>query len=213
MFSGIVEATGEVARVDRRGGGVRLVLRVPPPLRALEPGASVAVNGVCLTVVDGEGDTLAFDAVGATLARTLLGRATPGGRLNLERSLRLGAPVDGHLVTGHCDGVGRVETRRPGEGAVYFDIRAPEDLASQIVPRGSIAVDGVSLTVAGVEGTLFTVSIVPFTLRETIMGDYRPGHRVHLETDVLAKYVAGQLERRESRGNLASWFTDTENSG
>jgi riboflavin synthase len=212
MFSGIVEAMGEVVRVHRREGGVGLVLRVPEPLRGLEPGSSVSVNGVCLTVVEAVADTLTFDAVGATLARTLLGAVSPGGRLNLERSLRLGAPVDGHLVTGHCDGVGQVETRRPGEGAVYFEIRAPEELTPQIVPRGSIAVDGVSLTVAGTRGMLFTVSIVPYTLRETIMGEYRPGRRVHLETDVLAKYVTGQMQRDGSSRSLASWLQEPENA-
>jgi riboflavin synthase alpha subunit len=210
MFSGIIEAVGTVARVDRRGGGVALALRVPESLRGLVPGSSVAVNGTCLTVVKAEGGTLAFDAVGATMTRTLLGSVEPGARLNLERSLRLGAPVDGHLVTGHVDGIGTVEARRPGEGAVYFDIRVPEDLASQIAPRGSIAVDGVSLTVAEVRGLVFTVSIVPYTLDQTILGDYRPGRRVHLETDVLAKYVVRALSAEEGRRGLAAWLAETE---
>jgi len=211
MFSGIVEAVGEVARVETRGGGVTLTVRVPPSLRGLEPGASVAVNGVCLTVTGGDGDLLQFDAVGATLRRTLLGKVGPGARLNLERSLRLGDRLDGHLVTGHCDGVGTVDARRPGEGAVFFEIRAPQELSAQIVPRGSVAVDGVSLTVAAVRGTVFTVSIVPYTLRETTMGDYRPGTAVHLETDVLAKYVGGLMSNEAGRERLAAWFGDREN--
>jgi len=211
MFSGIVEGVGEVVRAERRGGGVTLTVRVPERMVGLEPGASVAVNGVCLTVTGTDADQVRFDAVGATLERTLLGKAGPGTRLNLERSLRLGDRVDGHLVTGHCDGVGTVEARRPGEGAVFFDIRAPRDLAPQIVPRGSVAVDGVSLTVAGVRGTVFTVSIVPYTLRETNLGDYRPGTAVHLETDVLAKYVLGLIANEEGRDRLAAWFGDREN--
>ena len=194
MFSGIIEAVGRVKSVESRGGGIRLVVSVPESLRGLAPGASVAVNGTCLTVTRAEGDTLAFDAVGTTLERTLLGSVSAGDRLNLERSLALGAAVDGHLVTGHVDGWGTVRARKPGEGAVYFEIAAPEELAPQIAVRGSIAVDGVSLTVAAVRGLVFTVSIVPYTLEHTILGDYRPGRRVHLETDVLAKYVQRILE-------------------
>lgn len=211
MFSGIIEGTGRVHRAESRAGGLRLVLDVPEALRGLEPGASVAVNGACLTVVRAEGATLAFDAVGATLRRTLLGSVATGDRLNLERSLRLGAPVDGHLVTGHVDGWGTVEARRPGEGAVYFDLRVPEELAPLIAPRGSVAVDGVSLTVAETRGLVFTVSVVPFTLERTILGDYRPGRRVHLETDVLAKYVQSALSAEETRRGLAAWLTKTEN--
>ncbi len=212
MFSGIIEGTGRVRRAEGRAGGLRLVLEVPEALRGLEPGASVAVNGACLTVVRAAGDALEFDAVGATLKRTLLGSASTGDRLNLERSLKLGAAVDGHLVTGHVDGWGTVEARRPGEGAVYFDIRVPEELSPQIAPRGSVAVDGVSLTVAEVKGLVFTVSVVPFTLEQTIMGDYRPGRRVHLETDVLAKYVQRALAAEDTRRGLAAWLTETETS-
>jgi riboflavin synthase len=211
MFSGIVEGMGETRRVERRSGGVRLTVQVPESLRGLPPGSSVAVNGACLTVVETGPETLAFDAVGATLRRTLLGDVRPGTRLNLERSLRLGAPVDGHLVTGHVDGTGRVSGRRSGEGAVYFEIEAPADLAPQIVPRGSVAVDGVSLTVAGTRGRTFTVSIVPYTLKETLFGEYAPGRRVHLETDVLAKYVAGALRGEGARiPGLAVMTTETE---
>lgn len=196
MFSGIIEAMGEAADVARRGDGIRLVLRVPEALRGLPAGSSVCVNGTCLTVVETGEDTLQFDAVGATLQRTLLGRAEPGMHFNLERSLHLGGSVDGHLVTGHVDGVGRVVARREGEGAVFFDIEVPEELAGQIALRGSVAVDGVSLTVAGVGGLVFTVSVVPYTLEQTLFGEYEPGRAVHIETDVLAKYVERALEKR-----------------
>ena len=210
MFSGIIGAVGEVVGAGRGSGGATLEVRVARTLANLEPGASVAVNGACLTVVKTKGNTLYFNAVGATLERTLLGVVTEGDRVNLEQSLRLGSPVDGHLVTGHVDGVGTVTTRRREEGAVYFQIRAPEELAPQIAPRGSIAVDGVSLTVAGAEGAEFTVSIVPYTLEQTIMGDYQPGRRVHLETDILAKYVQGALRTQDERQALAAWFAGTE---
>ncbi len=196
MFSGIITATGKVARTQARSGGVTLTLDVPQGFRELDPGASVAVNGTCLTVTGAAGSTLSFDAVGATLDRTLIGRLRAGDRVNLEKSLTLGSPVDGHLVTGHVDGVATVEQRREGDGAVYFALRVPGELGPQIALRGSVAVDGVSLTVSEVRGLVFGVSVVPYTLRETILGDYRPGRRVHLETDVLAKYVERAMAHR-----------------
>jgi riboflavin synthase len=210
MFTGIVEATGEVLRAERREGGVRLALRVPETLRDLAAGSSLCVSGVCLTVVESEGDGLAFDAVGATLRRTLLGTLRPGDRVNLERSLCMGASLDGHLVTGHVDGVGTIVSKRDGEGALYFDIETPSELSPQIARRGSVAVDGVSLTVAETSGNAFTVSIVPFTLRATTLGDYRPGRRVHVETDVLAKYVERALGLRGERRPLEEWLARSE---
>lgn len=208
MFSGIIEAMGTVARVEPRAGGLRLCLRVPDTLAGLAPGSSLAVNGTCLTVVETTGSILAFDAVGATLARTLLSSLRSGARVNLERSLRLGSTVDGHLVTGHVDGVGIVVSKRPGDGAIWFGIEAPEELGPQIALRGSVAVDGVSLTVARVEGRTFEVSIVPYTITCTLFGEYVPGRRVHLETDVLAKYVQRALSPEEG-ASLASLFPET----
>jgi riboflavin synthase len=193
VFSGIILATGTVVERRELNDGARLVLRVPEALRGLEPGASLAVNGTCLTVVERAGDTLAFDAVGATLERTLLGGIAPGDRVNLEPSLRAGDPLDGHIVTGHVDGMGTVTEVRPGDGAVWFTFEMPEPLRAQVALRGSVAVDGVSLTIAGVTPTGFTVSIVPYTLEHTLFGEYETGRRVHLETDVLAKYVERAL--------------------
>jgi len=198
MFSGIIAGVGEVVRAESRSGGITLTVRVPAPFGGLPPGTSVAVNGTCLTVVKTEEDMLVFDAVGATLQRTLLGRVEAGARLNLEESLRLGSPVDGHLVTGHVDGMATVTEMREGEGAVFFTFRVPGDLAFQIVPRGSVAVDGVSLTVADTGEDTFTVSIVPYTLEKTIFGEYELGREVHIETDVLAKYVEGALRAKDA---------------
>ena len=147
------------------------------------------MNGACLSVVESQSDTLAFDAVGATLRRTLLGGVRPGDTVNLERSLRVGSTLDGHWVTGHVDGIATVRGRRPGEGAVYLEFAPPSECLPQIAPRGSVALDGVSLTVAEVRGATFTVSVVPYTLDATTLGQARPGSRVHIETDVLAKYV------------------------
>ena len=192
MFSGIVRGMGEIVLAEARGGGIRLGVRMDLP--GLEPGSSVAVNGVCLTVVEARNGVVFFDAVGATLERTLLGEMRVGSRVNLEPSLRVGDALDGHLVTGHVDGVGTVLSRLPAKGAVWFTIGAPSELFRQIALRGSVAVDGVSLTVANVETEGFRVSIVPYTLEATLFGEYETGRRVHLETDVLAKYVERALD-------------------
>ena len=192
MFSGIVRGMGEIVLAEPRGGGIRLGVRMDLP--GLEPGSSVAVNGVCLTVVEARNGVVFFDAVGATLERTLLGEMRVGDRVNLEPSLRVGDALDGHLVTGHVDGAGTVLSRLPAKGAVWFTIGAPSELFRQIALRGSVAVDGVSLTVANVETEGFRVSIVPYTLEATLFGEYETGRRVHLETDVLAKYVERTLE-------------------
>ena len=193
MFSGIIEAMGTVTGAEDRDGGRRIAVRVPESLQGLPPGSSVAVDGTCLTVVAASRDILEFDAVGATIARTLFGSVAPGHAVNLERSLVVGARVDGHWVTGHVDGIGTVESLRPGEGAIFFTFAVPEALRSQIALRGSVAVDGVSLTVSGLTPGGFTVSIVPYTLDHTRFGGYAAGDRVHIETDVLAKYVERSL--------------------
>ncbi|HET9234724.1 MAG TPA: riboflavin synthase [Candidatus Eisenbacteria bacterium] len=202
MFSGIVRGRGEIVTAKRHGDGVRLGIR--SDLEDLEPGSSVAVNGVCLTVVAVDSDVLVFDAVGATLERTLLGRMNSGDHVNLEPSLRVGSPMDGHLVTGHVDGIGHIASRETGDGAVWFRIVAPAELLSQIALRGSVAVDGVSLTVAGVEGDAFRVSIVPYTLEMTLFGVYEVGRPVHLETDVLAKYVERALAAQKAPSRKGS---------
>ena len=191
MFSGIVRTKGEIVIAEPRDGGIRLGIRAE--LTGLEPGSSVAVNGVCLTVAESKGDVWFFDAVGATLERTLVGQMQRGDRVNLEPSLRASDPVDGHLVTGHVEGVGIIRSHHSGQGAMWFTIDAPADLMPQIALRGSVAVDGVSLTVAEVSGEEFRVSIVPYTLEATLFGEYETGRRVHLETDVLAKYVERAL--------------------
>jgi riboflavin synthase alpha subunit len=150
------------------------------------PGASVAVNGVCLTALGGNG--FAFDVIPETLSRTTLGKLRPGARVNLERALGAGARLDGHIVQGHVDGIGVVESLSRMAGAVTLVVRAP-GVMDQIVPKGSIAVDGVSLTVVDVENGRFSVALIPTTLRITTLGRLRKGDRVNIETDVLAKYA------------------------
>jgi riboflavin synthase len=186
MFTGIVEERGEVVAVDGR----RLVVRCRTAREGSEVGASVAVNGVCLTVVDRPEGALAFDLSPETLARTSLGRLRAGDPVNLERPVTLLTRLGGHLVQGHVDGVGEVADVRPdGAGGAVLTVRVPEALARYLVEKGSVAVDGVSLTVAGLDGDAFRVALVPHTLRATTLGAARAGDPVNLEVDVIAKYV------------------------
>jgi riboflavin synthase len=187
MFTGLVEALGTVERVEAEADGRALVLAAPFAAE-LAPGDSVAINGACLTVV-AAGRTARFQAGPETLRRTNLGELRPGDRVNLERALRVGDRLGGHLVQGHVDGLGRVASReRQGEWEVVW-FSAPAELAAQMVPKGSVAVDGVSLTLVDVTDDGFSVALIPHTLEHTTLGFKRPGASVNLETDVLAKYV------------------------
>jgi riboflavin synthase len=191
MFTGIVEGTGTVVTlaVAPGGAGARLEVEAPWPAGALATGDSVAVDGCCLTVAATTPTGFAADLVAETLRRTALGRLAAGDRVNLERPLALGGRLGGHLVQGHVDGVARVLDRSPvGEGE-EVRVELPEALARYVVEKGSIAVDGVSLTVAGVGEGWFAVALVPHTLATTTLGGRRPGDPVHLEVDVVAKYV------------------------
>jgi len=191
MFTGLITDTAAVEQVEPRAGGARLVLR-PRSLRVddLELGESVACSGTCLTVVSrGEG-RVAFDAVPETLARTTIGSWRPGTRVNLERALRLSDRLGGHLVQGHVDAVGRVLDRAPeGQGA-RLTLSLPAELAPLVAEKGSIAVDGVSLTVARAGRDRFQVALIPETLSRTTLGEAAPGTAVNLEADVVARHVA-----------------------
>jgi riboflavin synthase len=191
MFTGIVEGTGTVAALAAAadGSGARLEVGAPWLAGELEPGESVAVNGCCLTVAEATAAGFAADLVAETLRRTALGGLAAGARVNLERPVTLGGRLGGHLVQGHVDGVARVLDRRPvGEGE-EVRIELPPDLERYVVEKGSITVDGVSLTVAGVGPGWFTVALVPHTLEVTTLGDRHPGDPVQLEVDVVAKYI------------------------
>jgi riboflavin synthase len=192
VFTGIVRELGEVASFD----GSRLVVAAPATAAQAAVGDSVAVAGVCLTVVAADADRLSFDAVPETLARTSLGGLAAGEPVNVEPALRAGEPLSGHVVQGHVDGVGRVRSVEPeGEGRrVWVD--APAELLRYCVEKGSIAVDGVSLTVAGLDGSGFAVALVPHTLAATTLGGLGPGDAVNLEADVLAKHLERLLATR-----------------
>ena len=189
MFTGIVRERGRVVSVDGGADGIRLQLDAPRTAAEVELGDSVAIDGCCLTVVARDDGRLAFDAVPETLARTSLATIAAGSEVNLETALRAGEPLGGHVVQGHVDGVGRVRSTAPeGDGRRLW-IDAPPDLLRYCVEKGSIAVAGVSLTIAALDEAGFAVALVPHTLAETTLGDLAPGDAVNLEADVLAKYV------------------------
>jgi riboflavin synthase len=194
MFTGIVEGQGTVLEATATAGGGHLAVRAPWPAGELAVGDSVAVNGCCLTVTGATGSGFAADVVAETLRRTALGRLRPGDRVNLERPVAPGGRLGGHLVQGHVDGLGRVLERAPEGQGVLLRLAIDPSLARYVVVKGSIAVDGVSLTVAGVGADWFTVALVPHTLAVTTLGGRRPGDEVQLEVDVLAKYVERLLE-------------------
>jgi len=212
MFTGLVEHVGAIesvelcdagARGDRADArpdqiGARIRVHAGPLIDGLEKSSSIAVNGCCLTAVDIEGDTFAADLSGETLRRTSLGALKPGARVNLERPLTAMKELGGHFVQGHIDGVGRV-TRLDPEGANWwFGVRVPEELARYVAMKGSIALDGASLTVAGWHDSVVETAIIPFTYDHTNLSSLKVGDAVNVECDILAKYVERMIEAREN---------------
>jgi riboflavin synthase len=194
MFTGIVAELGEVAGIEHRGDAAQLTIR--GDTEGISPGESIAVNGVCLTVTGVIGGTFTADVMGETLARTSLGTLTPAAPVNLERSVRLADRLGGHLVQGHVDATGKILSRTPAAHWDQVRIGLPAGISRYVVHKGSICVDGVSLTVsalgpadAGPDGTWFEVSLIPETLKRTTLGTRQPGEAVNLEVDVIAKYV------------------------
>ncbi|HEY8155895.1 MAG TPA: riboflavin synthase [Myxococcota bacterium] len=195
MFTGIVETMGAVTEVVARGETTRLTIEAPAIASGVRVGDSVSVNGGCLTVVVSSGGRLGFEAVRETLERTALGELRAGARVNLERALRADARLDGHIVQGHVDETGRVrELRRRGEDVQLF-VACSRAFAEWLIPKGSVAIQGVSLTVVGVGEEGFDVALIPHTLATTTLGGLAGGERVNLEADVLGKYVKRYLER------------------
>ncbi|MFP8880330.1 MAG: riboflavin synthase [Myxococcota bacterium] len=195
MFTGIVEAVGVVSRIEGRGDLTRLTIEAAPIVDGVEIGDSVAVNGGCLTVTAIDGPRLGFDAIRETLDRTSMGGLAVGSRVNLERAMRASDRLDGHIVQGHVDGVGRVrELTRDGED-VRLVIDCGPEIVDFLVEKGSVTIDGVSLTVVGVSESGFDVALIPHTLDVTTLSDREPGDYVNLEADVLGKYVKRYLDR------------------
>ncbi|MFC4149438.1 riboflavin synthase [Micromonospora mangrovi] len=201
MFTGIVEELGEVVRATETAADSALVaIRGPLVTSDARHGDSIAVNGVCLTVVDVDGGVFTADVMGETLRRSALGGLRPGDPVNLERAAALGSRLGGHLVQGHVDGVGELLSREPAAQWETVRFRLPAGLARYVVEKGSITIDGVSLTVAEVGDDWFTVGLIPTTLTLTTLGAKRPGDPVNLEVDVLAKYVERLLGDRSAGG-------------
>jgi riboflavin synthase len=190
MFTGIIEELGQVVENQRRGSSARLRIHCRRVLEDADLGSSLAVNGVCLTVVDRQADGFAADLGAETLARTNLGRLAPGDLVNLERPLQLSSRLSGHLVQGHVDGLAEVRTVTPLNAENWeLQIALPPELARYTVYKGSIALDGVSLTIARLEGCILSISIIPHTWTNTIIHRYQSGDVVNVECDLIAKYV------------------------
>jgi riboflavin synthase len=190
MFTGIVQSIGEVRAITPRGGDVELLIGAPGlELSSVAIGDSISCSGCCLTVTRIEGDAFAADASIETLNVTTLGHWRAGGRLNLEKALCAGQPLGGHYVTGHVDGIATVIERANDARSIRVQFEAPAPLARYIARKGSVCIDGVSLTVNDVDGPRFAVNLIPHTLEVTTLDDYRAGTRVNLEVDIIARYL------------------------
>jgi riboflavin synthase len=196
MFSGIVESRATVAEIRSEPPGCRLIIRAPKIAAETKVADSISVNGCCLTVIEADGSTFGFQAGPETLARTNLGELKPGSFVNLERALAVGDRLGGHFVTGHIDGVGTLQSRKDHGDWSFFWFELPRRLSRQMASKGSVAVDGVSLTIVDSEPDRFSVALIPFTLAVTTLGPLQAGAKVNLETDVLAKYVERLIEAR-----------------
>lgn len=210
MFTGIIEAIGSIRALTPKGGDVRVYVETGKlDLDDVKLGDSIAVNGVCLTAVDLPGDGFWADVSRETLAHTAFNSLKAGSKVNLEKALTPTSRLGGHLVSGHVDGVGEIVAMAENARAWQFTIRAPRELAKYIAHKGSITVDGTSLTVNSVNGAEFELTIVPHTLAETIMLDYRPGRQVNLEVDLLARYLERLLLGDKAAEPKASGMTES----
>ncbi|GBD97030.1 MAG TPA: riboflavin synthase [Nitrospirae bacterium] len=200
MFTGLVEISGALSSVKNTGNGIRLSVK---PLSGFEvqAGDSISVNGVCLTVTKHNGD-ISFDVSPETLRSSNLGELRPGDRVNLERALRLSDRLGGHIVTGHVDATGTIRDKKQVGEYTFYSFESPPEILKYIVKKGSVAVDGISLTVVEVDGRSFSVAIIPHTLRATNIGDKSAGDKVNLEVDIIGKYVEKLLGGKESDRGL-----------
>lgn len=206
MFTGIIEGKGEVLKVERRGAARRLAIEFPPYLTEAQLGDSISINGVCLTIVERTGQHSKFDLSEETVRRSNLGELREGDKVNLERALRPTDRLGGHFVTGHIDGIGVITEKRRERDFVHLRVRLPERFGRYVVPKGSIAIDGISLTVNECRGDEISLTIIPYTLEKTTLIDKKAGDRVNLEGDILGKYVEKLLRREETPGGITLSF-------
>ena len=202
MFTGIVEEMGTVTQLIRGSKEQRITISCNKILEDIHIGDSVAVNGVCLTVVTYDGKSFQADVMNETFLRSSLGALRPGRPVNLERAMAADGRFGGHIVSGHIDGTGTIKSIKKDDNAIWFEIAASKDILDGIVEKGSIAIDGISLTIAAVDNVSFKVSIIPHTLKETVLGARKVGDTVNLETDVIGKYVKKLLMSRTTNTGL-----------
>ena len=195
MFTGIIENKGKVLRVEYRGLEKRLTIEFPRHLTEVQLGDSININGVCLTIVEKEGERVGFDLSSETLQKTVLGELKEGDRVNLERALKLNDRLGGHIVTGHIDGIGVIVEKKKEREFLNLKIRIPKPVSKYVVQKGSIAIDGISLTVNECQGEEIQLTLIPYTLEKTTLMDKKIGDRVNVEVDILGKYVEKFLNR------------------
>jgi riboflavin synthase len=204
MFTGLIEEVGTIAGIAERGGNHRITILAPSTAKELKTGNSVAVSGVCLTALDITPTSFCADLAAETWARTSLSRITQGAQVNLEQPLKADGRMGGHMVQGHVDGVARFVALEPIPNAddFWLHLDIPEDLEKYVVFKGSIAIEGISLTVAKLEGLRLTIAIIPHTVKMTNLGSLKPGDPVNIETDIVAKYLEKWMHRDEQSGSL-----------
>jgi len=199
MFTGIIEDKGKVSRIEHRGQEKRLILELPPHLTELQLSDSININGVCLTVVQKNEQGIELDLSLETLQKTALGELKEGDQVNLERALRLTDRLGGHIVTGHVDGIGEIVEKREERDFLQLGIRIPESVSRYVVQKGSIAIDGISLTVNEYQEGEIRMTLIPYTIEKTTLKQKRVGDRVNLEADILGKYVEKFLDRGDKK--------------
>jgi riboflavin synthase len=199
MFTGIVEDTGKISKIEQRGREKRLILELPPHLTEVQLGDSININGVCLTIVQKNDQKIELDLSMETIEKTALGELKEGDHVNLERALRLTDRLGGHILTGHVDGIGDIVEKREERGFLQLRIKIPESVSRYVVQKGSIAIDGISLTVNDCQQGEIQMTLIPYTIEKTTLRQKRVGDRVNLEGDILGKYVEKCLDRGDKK--------------
>ena len=199
MFTGIIEDKGKVIRIEPKGQGRKLTLELPIHLTEVQLGDSININGACLTVVEKRGQTVGLDLSSETLQKTVLGELKEGDQVNFERALKLSDRIGGHIVTGHIDGIGVITEKRKQGDFIHLKMRIPKSVSRYVVQKGSIAIDGISLTVNECENEEIRMTLIPYTLEKTTLIDKKVGARVNVETDIIGKYVEKMINQRDEK--------------
>lgn len=198
MFTGIIEEIGEVFQIQQGAKSLKIKIKASKVIEDVSVGDSIAVNGICLTVCEFNDNTFSADVMAETIRKSSMSGLKMGSRVNLERAMSANGRFGGHIVSGHIDGIGKIENIKPEDNAIWFTISTTNDLSKYIVKKGSIAIDGISLTVAEIKGDIFKVSIIPHTAKETILSIKKSGDVVNLECDIVGKYIEKLINRGET---------------